>query len=62
MSVATPRRLFDRQGRSERGGEHVSVRVPSDLLLRVANYGNSKGLTLAQTFRTLVELGLDNAR
>ena len=61
MSVATPRGMFKKQGRRE-GGSAVSVRMPDDLLKRLATYGNDKGLTLAETVRAVLELGLDGAR
>lgn len=63
MTIATsPRDLFHKTGRAERGGQHlVSVRVPDDLMRRLAHFGNSKDLTLAETVRTILELGLDAA-
>ena len=64
MTVATsPRNLFLKKGRAERGGEHfVSVRVPDDLMQRLARWGNDSGYTLSESVRAALELGLDAAK
>jgi hypothetical protein len=59
MTVASPRELWAKQGRSAEGGLPLRVRIPDDLLQRLAHYGNSKSLTLAETVRCVLELGLD---
>lgn len=59
MSVASPKDLFKKQGRGN--GPAISVRIPDELMQRLANYGNDKRLTLAETVRTVLELGLDAA-
>lgn len=63
MSVASPRLLFRSKGRGANGldGVAISVRIPADLLQRLANYGNDQSLTLAETVRRILELGLDHA-
>jgi hypothetical protein len=61
MSV-TARELWAKQGRSVIGGRPIRVRIPDALLTRLATYGNDKSLTLAQTVREVLELGLDSAR
>lgn len=59
MTVVTPKDLFKKQGRGN--GPAISVRIPDDLMQRLAKFGNAKGLTLAETVRTVLELGLDAA-
>lgn len=61
MSVASPRSLFKQPGRYAKGGPAVSVRIPDDLLQRLAIYGNAKGLPLSETVRRVLEQGLDHA-
>jgi hypothetical protein len=55
--------MFHSKGRGANGleGVAVSVRIPADLLKRLATYGNDKELTLAETLRTVLGLGLDAA-
>ena len=63
MTVESPRRLWNKQGRTVANGRaYVSVRITEDLLQRLATYGNSANLTLAETVRTVLELGLDGAK
>jgi antitoxin component of RelBE/YafQ-DinJ toxin-antitoxin module len=40
----------------------VSVRIPEDLLLRLAEVGNEEGLALSDTMRLVLERGLNQRR
>ena len=61
--LATPSELFQRRRRyRERTGQPtvaVSVRLPDELLPRLAKYGNRRGLSLSETLRLLIERGWD---
>jgi hypothetical protein len=59
--IATPRALFSKQGRGREGGAAVSTRIPDALLERLATYGNAEQLSMAETVRRLLEIGLDHA-
>ena len=40
----------------------VSVRVPEELLLRLAEVGNEEGLAMSDTIRLVLERGLNKGR
>jgi antitoxin component of RelBE/YafQ-DinJ toxin-antitoxin module len=40
----------------------VSVRIPEELLLRLAEVGNEEGLALSDTMRLVLERGLNQRR
>lgn len=40
----------------------VSVRIPEELLLRLAEVGNQEGLAMSDTMRLVLERGLNQRR
>ena len=62
LEVATPKEHFRQPGRyRQRTGqpiERVSARIPDDLLVKLAAYGNAKGLSMSESIRELLTVGL----
>jgi hypothetical protein len=57
-------KLFNASSRNgQRGSTRmVSVRIPEELLLRLAEVGNEEGLALSDTMRLVLERGLNQRR
>ena len=47
-----------RRGRTASASHLVSVRLPEDLLQRLAEVGNEEGLAMSDTIRLVLERGL----
>ena len=57
----SPSRLFSTSSRERSGGraQHlISVRLPDELLQRLAEVGNEEGLAMSDTIRLVLERGL----
>ena len=54
-------KLFNANSRNGKRGSTrmVSVRIPEELLLRLAEVGNEEGLALSDTVRLVLERGLN---
>jgi hypothetical protein len=57
-------KLFNANSRNGMRGSTrmVSVRIPEELLLRLAEVGNEEGLALSDTMRLVLERGLNQRR
>jgi metal-responsive CopG/Arc/MetJ family transcriptional regulator len=57
---ASPSFLFSAAARSNgrKSSRLISVRLPDDLLQRLAEVGNAEGLSLSDTLRLVLERGL----
>jgi predicted DNA binding CopG/RHH family protein len=57
---ASPSRLFARSAEAPRQqmAAAISVRLPEDLLERLAEVGNAEGLTMSDAIRVVLERGL----
>jgi hypothetical protein len=58
--LPSPSSYFKQDARSpRRGGNHlVSVRLPDELVRRLATAGNDEGLSMSDTIRLVLERGL----
>ena len=56
----SPSKYFVAASRSQRSApsQLVSIRVPEDLILRLAEVGNEEGLSMSDTIRLVLERGL----
>jgi hypothetical protein len=60
---ALPSEFFDVSARSSRKRTRlVSVRLPEELVLRLAVVGNGEGMTMSGTIRLVLERGLGSAK
>lgn len=60
---APPSELFDLSARQSRGRTRlISVRLPEELVLRLAAVGNDEGMTMSETIRRVIERGLGQGK
>jgi hypothetical protein len=60
----SPSSYFNAASRSQRAtaSQLVSIRVPEDLIRRLAEVGNDEGLSMSDTIRLVLERGLSHPR
>jgi predicted DNA binding CopG/RHH family protein len=60
MKEKTPAAFFEASSRKKSGGNNqlISVRLPEELLERIAVVGNEQGLSMSDTIRLVLERGL----
>jgi predicted DNA-binding protein len=60
---ASPSEFFDVSARERRRRTRlVSVRLPEELVVRLAVVGNGEGMTMSETIRRVLERGLGQAK
>jgi metal-responsive CopG/Arc/MetJ family transcriptional regulator len=60
----SPAQYFMAASRAKRGStsQLISVRLPEDLVQRLAEVGNEEGLAMSDTIRVVLERGLSKSR
>jgi predicted DNA binding CopG/RHH family protein len=59
----SPSELFEISARQSRTKTRlVSVRLPEDLVVRLATVGNGEGMTMSETIRQVLERGLGQVK